>query len=201
MSIFNLFKKKQTENVYHRFLNIPVDPEIDLFKCDDYETLLYRHITVSPDDVNPKLVEWFENIGIKFYLFEAFYTPPYGGKIPVHTDTTEICNVAKINWTYGAPGSKLIWWKAKDEKYIDKFYTEFGNEYLTAKQKHCKKVFEAEIKKPSLVNIGQFHSTYNPTDEGRWTLSLPLVTLDDTRRLTWDEAVELLQDHFDNEQV
>ena len=39
-----------------------------------------------------------------------------------------------------------------------------------------------------------------PTDEGRWTLSLPLVTLDDTRRLTWNEAVDLLQDYFDDEQ-
>jgi len=198
--MFNFFKKEPVENVYHRFLDIPIDPEIDLFEREDYETLLYRHVTVDPADVNPKLVEWFEKIGIKFHLFEAFYTPPYGGKIPVHTDTTEICDVAKVNWTFGAPGSKLIWWKAKDTKYINKFHTEFGNEYLTAEQKNCKRLFEAEIKKPSLVNIGQFHSTYNPTDEGRWTLSLPLVTLDDTRRLTWDEAVELLQDHFDDEQ-
>jgi sulfatase maturation enzyme AslB (radical SAM superfamily) len=36
-------------------------------------------------------------------------------------------------------------------------------------------VYEVEINKPSLVNIGQFHSTWNPSTEGRWTLSLPLI--------------------------
>lgn len=199
--MFNFFKKESpVENIYHRFLDIPMTPNINLFDRTDYDPICYRHVTVDPQDVNPELVKWFENIGIRFHLFEAFYTPPFGGKIPVHTDTSEICNVAKINWTYGAPGSKLIWWKIKNEKHIGKFETEFGNGYLTAKQRHCKKMFEAEIKKPSLVNIGQFHSTYNPTEEGRWTLSLPLVNLENTRRLTWDEAVNLLQDYFDAEQ-
>lgn len=198
--MFNFLKKKKVENTFHRFLNIPIDPQINLFKRTDYDPMFYRHIEVDPADVNPDLVKWFENIGIKFHLFEAFYTPPFGGKIPIHTDTPEVCDVVKINWTYGAPGSKLLWWEPKDIKYIDDFKTEFGNQYLTAKQKHCKKLFEVEVKKPSLVNIGRFHSTYNPTEEGRWTLSLPLVNLENTRRLEWSEAVNILETYFDEEQ-
>lgn len=200
MSIFNIFKKKKVENIYHRFLDIPVDPGVNLFNRTDYDPMFYRHVKLDKEEINPELVKWFERLGINFYWFEAFYTPPFGGKIPIHTDTPEVCDVVKVNWTYGAPGSKLLWWEPKDPKYVDSFHTEFGAQYLTAKEKHCRKIFEVEVKKPSLVNIGAFHSTYNPTEEGRWTLSLPLMDSSGTRRLVWREAVEQLQGHFDHEQ-
>lgn len=197
--MFNFLKRKKVENIFHRFIKVPYEPGIDLFARTDYDPMFYRHVKVEDQDVNPELVKWFENLGIKFYWFEAFYTPPYGGAIPIHTDTPELCDVVKLNWTYGAPGSKLLWWEPKKEKYVDSFQTEFGAPYLTIKERHARKLFEVEVKKPSLVNIGMFHSTYNPTEEGRWTLSLPLMKEDGTR-LVWNEAVEILRDHFDEEQ-
>ena len=200
MSIFNLFKKKKVENRYHRFLDIPIDPKIDLFARTDYDPMYYRHMLIDASDVNPKLVAWFEQLGIKL-AFEAFYTPPYGGKIPIHTDTSELSDVVKVNWTWGAPGSTLIWWEVKDAKYIETFQTEFGAQYLTAKERHCRKLLEVEVKKPSLVNIGAFHSTWNPTEGGRWTLSLPLINADETKRLVWSEALLILQDYVSKEQA
>lgn len=197
--MFNLFKKKKIENKYHRYLNLPIDPKVNLFDRTDYDPMFYRHVRVDQQDINAEVVEWFENIGIHFYWFEAFYTPPFGGKIPIHTDTPELCDVVKINWTYGAPKSKLIWWEAKDSKYIDSFQTEFGAQYLTIKEKHAKRIYEAEINKPSLVNIGHFHSTYNPTSQGRWTLSLPLMHRDRSTRLDWTEALSILKNYIDDE--
>lgn len=197
--MFNLFKKRKVENKYHRYLDLPIDPKVNLFDRTDYDPMFYRHVQVDKEDINPDVVEWFESIGIHFYWFEAFYTPPFGGKIPIHTDTPELCDVVKINWTYGAPGSKLLWWEAKDDKYIDSFQTEFGAPYLTIKEKHARKLYEAEISKPSLVNIGHFHSTYNPTDEGRWTLSLPLMHKDECTRLDWNEALSILEKYIDGD--
>lgn len=187
MSIFNWFKKK--ENRYHRYLDIPVDPKINLFLKTDYDPMYYKHIAVEKEEINPDLIYWFDQFDIQLTWFEAFYTPPYGGKIPIHADTPTLCDVVKVNWTWGAPGSKLIWWEVKDEKNLEKFKTEFGSEYLTAEERHCKHVYEAEINKPSLVNIGQLHSTWNPTEEGRWTLSLPLIEKYSSTRVLWDDAI------------
>jgi len=188
MSIFDWFKKE--ENIFHRYLDIPVSPGVDLFAKTDYDPMYYRHIKLENTDINPELVKWFDQFDIAFYWFEAFYTPPYGGKIPIHTDTAEVCDVVKVNWTYGAPGSKLIWWEPKNKKNIKSFQTEFGAQYLTAEEKDCKHVYEAEINKPSLVNIGRFHSTWNPTEEGRWTLSLPLIDKHSLDRIVWKDAKE-----------
>jgi hypothetical protein len=199
--MFNFLKKKKIENIYHRYLDIPINPGIDLFARTDYDPMYYRHIKIEVAELNPELVSWFEKLDIKFYWFEAFYTPPYGGKIPIHTDTPEVCDVVKVNWTYGAPKSKLIWWEPKDEKYINTFQTEFGSPYLTAEEKHCRRLFEVEINKPSLVNIGAFHSTWNPTEEGRWTLSLPLMNANGDTRLVWADALDKLHDHISEKQV
>jgi len=201
MSMFDLFKKKKKENRFHRFLDIPVDPKIDLFARTDYDPMYYRHMKVEDTEINLELAKWIEGLGFNPIWVEAFYTPPYGGKIPIHTDTPELSDVVKINWTYGAPKSKLIWWEPKHEKYIDTFQTEFGSPYLTAKERHCKKLLEVEINKPSLVNIGTFHSTWNPTEEGRWTLSLPLVHISSERRVLWDEALDKLSEYVSKDQV
>ena len=107
--------------------------------------------------------------------------------------------MVKVNWTYGAPKSKLIWWMPTHEKHIDTFQTEFGAQYLTAEEKHCRHVYEVEINKPSLVNIGQFHSTWNPSTEGRWTLSLPLIDKTTSNRILWKDAVERFKGHFIDE--
>jgi|Laugresbdmm110sd_1035091.scaffolds.fasta_scaffold132152_2 hypothetical protein len=187
--MFNWFKKKR-ENVYHRYVDIPCDPKIDLFSRTDYDPMYYRHVKVEKEEINPELIDWFKQFDIQFVWFEAFYTPPYGGKIPIHTDTAEYSDVVKINWTFGAPGSELMWWEVKDPKHLGSFETEFGAKYLTAEEKHCRLLYKKEIKQPSLVNIGVLHSTWNPTAEGRWTLSLPLIDMYSPERLRWNDAIE-----------
>jgi len=190
MSIFDWFKKAQRENTYHRFLDIPSEPGVDLFSRTDYDPMFYRHVRLDKDELNPNLLKWFEQFDIEVIWFEAFYTPPYGGQIPIHTDTPTFTDVVKINWTTGAPKSKLVWWEVKNPKNLSISATEFGSQYLTAKPRHCRKVWEVEVTKPSLVNIGVLHSTWNPSEEGRWTLSLPLTDKHTGQRLLWADAVK-----------
>jgi hypothetical protein len=186
------------KNIYHQFLDIPIDPKIDLFSNADYDPAVYHHIKIQDEQINPELIQWLTDLNIVAPgWFEAFYTPANGGKLPIHIDTTEICEAVKLNWTYGDPGSKLIWWKINDISHAEILYTH-GQQYLLANEMDCTKILEVEISKPSLVNAGQFHSTYNPTNKGRWTLSLPLMPIVGTQRLDWNQAITTFQDYLYN---
>jgi hypothetical protein len=178
------------ENVYHRYLNIPIDPKIDLFNRIEYDPLHYTQVQVNKTEINPELIDWFaQQFNLEVIFFEAFYTPPNGGKLPIHTDTSEVCDFVKVNWTYGAPGSKLIWWELTHDNIVTHSETTFDITYSIAEEQDCKKIHEIEISKPSLVNTGRFHSTYNPTTEGRWTLSLTLIEKQNRTTLSWTDAI------------
>ena len=42
------------------------------------------------------------------------------------------------------------------------------------KKKIVIRVLERTIDRPSLYNVGRLHSTWNPSNEGRWTLTFIL---------------------------
>jgi hypothetical protein len=51
------------------------------------------------------------------------------------------------------------------------------------------------INQPSLLNVGQLHSTHNfNKTESRWTLSYHLLTIKDDRHIQFEEALELFKD-------
>lgn len=187
------------ENIYHRYLDIPspLAPGIDLFDRD-YDPSVIGHISLKDTDVNPEIAEWLAKFNLTWALVEAFYTCPNDGKIHIHSDTDRLCDIAKINCTFGAPGGKIIWWKAEQPDKIQTIQTEFGENYLTIEEQYCKKLYEADTNTPSLVNVGIFHSTFNPTEEGRWTFCLPLVNATTRKRITWDEAITIFQNVIKN---
>ena len=72
---------------------------------------------------------------------------------------------------------------------------------LLAKKEDCELLWEANTNKVSLLNVGQLHSTYNPTNVGRWTLCF--VPASEALRgglnggyLTFEEAVEVYADYI-----
>lgn len=178
------------ENIYHRYLDIPFEPNIDLFNRIEYDPSRYTHVQIKKEEVNPELLKWFDQFNIEIVWYEAFYTPPNGGKLPIHTDGDDGSNYTKVNWTYGAPGSTLCWWEPKLPEHVQTVETVFGTRYYTVDENNCNKLYEAEINKPSLVNAGTFHSTYNPTNEGRWTFTMPLLDATSKNRLAWEDAIE-----------
>jgi len=59
----------------------------------------------------------------------------------------------------------------------------------------CDVVHEAVINKPSLLNVGQLHSTHNfNTSEPRWTLSYHLLTIKDNTHIQFEDALDLFKD-------
>jgi hypothetical protein len=63
-----------------------------------------------------------------------------------------------------------------------------------AKEENCELVYEKVINQPSLMNIGQLHSTYNPDNiADRWTLCFTLLKQNGDH-LQFDEALEIFKD-------
>lgn len=198
-------------NLYHRYLNIPFDyPKPDLFNkpSDDFITFIDKGQIYGP------FKEWVESKNLSISnILEGFYTKPGGGKIPLHTDTHyrpgehDLC---KLNFTWGPTTSTTRWFKVKDESQLIEFVhsgdgvnqgidqsgivpdIDVSKNY-TAKWEDVDMVYEAVIDRPSLLNIGQLHSTWNPSsDEHRWTLSFTL--LEEGNVLTFQRALEVFKE-------
>ena len=73
-----------------------------------------------------------------------------------------------------------------------------GPTILLAKKEDCELIWEANTNKISLLNVGQLHSTYNPTNIGRWTLCFVPGSraIRGGAYLTFEEACEVYKDYI-----
>jgi len=69
--------------------------------------------------------------------------------------------------------------------------------YAWAKEKNCNKVLERTIDRPSLYNVGRLHSTWNPSSEGRWTLTFILGKKRDMKPLHFIESLNYFKDFIE----
>lgn len=204
----------QNSNVYHRYLNLPFKyPKPERFNSpiDNYTMLLER------EEIYPPFKSWVESFDLKISnILEAFYTKPNGGKVPLHADTGHLPgtnDICKLNFTWGPLDSTTRWYKVKDESKLKKHYftDEIANNkfyeagikpdidishILIADWEDVDLVYEAVIDRPSLLNISQLHSTWNPSPtEDRWTLCFTL--LENGKTLPFNRAVEIFKDYID----
>ena len=217
MEWFPIGKKLESENIYHRYLDLPFEitkPDILNTRPDKW-----RH-----EDINPwicsKLEPWLNSLGLHSCHTEVFYTPPNHGEIPIHCDDVSLDNRAKINITYGPDSGTIRWWKSNNTKEIvgtdaaqemlgseavSDDFSERTHHNLVALKEDCKLVHEVNTNKVSLVNVGQLHSTYNPDpNNGRWTLcfvpaSRKILKISGRRHLTFEEAVEAFAPYIQGE--
>jgi hypothetical protein len=198
---------------YHKYLNLPFDhPKPKRFDhpADGYAVLIDR------DAIYPPFEEWINSLGLKISnVLEAFYTKPNGGRVPLHSDTSYIPgihDICKLNFTWGPSDSTTQWYKIKDESKLKKY--EFGKEgankkfydagiipdidieyVLFADLEDGELVYEAVIDRPSLLNISQLHTTWNPSlTEDRWTLCYTL--LENGELLTVQRASEIFKNYI-----
>ena len=202
-----------TNTVYHKYLNLPfVFPKPERFNhsANNYSVLINR------DQIYPPFEEWINSLGLKISnVLEAFYTAPNGGRVPLHSDTSYLPgtnDICKLNFTWGSPDSTTQWYKIKDESKLQKYYINGKNantkfleagivpdidiEYvLFANREDAELVYETVIDRPSLLNISQLHSTWNPSlTEDRWTLCFTL--LENGELLTVERALEIFKNYI-----
>jgi hypothetical protein len=204
------------ENIYHRYLDLPFTyPKPERFNqgSDQYTALLDQEKVYQP------FKEWISSFGLSISnVLEGFYTPPNGGRVPLHADTSMMPgenDICKLNFTWGSLDSTTQWYRIKDISKIKKHYI---NDDIANKKFHdagivpdidisyvlfadwddAELMYETVIDRPSLLNISQLHSTFNPSPtEHRWTLCFTL--LKDDKALSFDEALEIFKDYIINE--
>lgn len=204
------------KNIYHRYLTLPFSyPKPERFNtgCKNYADLL------NYDEIYPPFKEWLSGFGLTISnVLEGFYTAPNGGMVPLHSDTATIPgvhDVCKLNFTWGPDDSTTRWYKIKDESLLRRHYIDddrinqmFHNAgivpdidikyVLFADFKDVDLVYEAIINRPSLLNISQLHSTWNPSPtEHRWTLCFTL--LENKQLVPFQRALEIFKDYIDPE--
>jgi hypothetical protein len=188
---------QNVNNKYCVNLNLKFPVDNDFFEritITDIPYYGFKQIKIDESLLDIKLIEFLAQRGIKVHHAEAFYTLP-GNKIPIHIDTEVIGNQCKLNFVYGDPGSKMQWWRLKDENMPLKYrLTPIGTKYLMFSPKDCEMVWEAEVGNPSMVNAGQPHSVNNCTSSPRKTLSLMLYNINKKQLLDWDDGVEIFKD-------
>lgn len=126
---------------------------------------------------------------------EGFHTPA-NALLPIHVDGPELTQRAKLNWSWGSPGSKMMFWKLKSGKSATEMTTGIGTRYLTMNAADCVPVHSCEIGslKPTLVNVGQPHSVMNMKPNRRWVLSLVLGERKSGEPIDIETAAERLKD-------
>jgi len=190
--MFNFFKRKP---YVHQYLKLPVMPEIDLFRLFPDNPDQLNHVAVDPSMLNKEFVDFIESIpGLRIPSWEAFYTPP-GGKIWIHGDSDTITDFARINLSWGPNDSELVWWEPKTGIKLEPIVTAFGENYLRADEKDCNVIHRAVINRPSIVQVGMLHSTWNPGPGGRWTLAIPLAEKSEPKRVSFEMAVAMFADY------
>ena len=79
----------------------------------------------------------------------------------------------------------------RQDKLMENLRTDFS--HLKADKDDLELVYEAVINKPSLMNVGQLHDTYNPDlENSRWTLSFTLLNMDGSH-CTFKQATEIFK--------
>lgn len=197
-------------NRYHRYLNLPF--EINRLEMFNEFPNDIKHFDIN-DYTDQKVVKWLHSLGLCITHTEVFYTPPNGGKLPIHSDEATLDDHVKINITWGPEEGTMRWWEAKktqvftdiedikaNYKGIDidaaDAFSHRQHTNVLAEEKDCNLVYETNTNRPSLVNVGVLHSTYNPTQLGRWTLCFVPGIPNGYKYIYWDEALEYFKNYI-----
>ena len=218
-------------NKFHRHLNIPdYIPNVNFsqWETEGYSWHEFHKELTFEDLGNPKIKPWLNSLGITSYWMEVFYTPPHSSGI-IHSDNGRGEDWTKIIYQFGAKGSTMRWWESENafnlvpemEQYIlenfkdikgvpgrdsagDSVDCHYASEVLMALEEHSTIVHEAEIGQASLANTGPLHSSYNPTNENRFVVTIGLFDklaekpdqyINDTR-MVWDDVVIRLENYI-----
>lgn len=194
------------ENIYHRYLNIGFDYQrpllLDSLPKQWLNCMLLEHVM-------PELHDYLAGIGLTVSQHIDIFFTSAGGIIDIHSDSylppgqSDVC---KLNFTWGPKNSVTRWYKIKHPKFLikdcgiykeqreEQFMTDEFKGIHRAMRDHVDQIYEAVIDRPSILNVGQLHDTFNPGPEERWTLSFLLEK--NKKIITFDQAMEIFQDYI-----
>lgn len=197
-------------NLYHRYIDVPFTYE-NPFIFDEQPKSFINY--VDKKYVKVEFTDWLKKFNLKISnIVESFYTSKENKIfVPIHNDMTiepGVADAVKLNFTWGPKDSTTRWWKIKegakfievihDQNQINQSFKEAGiipdiecDRCYSAHEDDVEMVYEKVIDRPSLLNVGQLHSTHNPNLESdRWTLSFTLLHQDNSY-VRFNEALKI----------
>jgi hypothetical protein len=177
------------ENTFCLDLNwpVPIDlPEITQLQSLPPESKCKHYAIRSDNNLN----SFLEKYQLAIAYPQAFYTPPHTSSF-IHIDGNG-GSIAKINYVFGANGSTMQWFKEKNPGTGQVQDTILDTPYLSYHEKDVEFIYSAEVKQPSMVEVGVPHNVVNATDESRWCLSYLLIDLYHKKTVVWEDACQRL---------
>lgn len=183
------------KNSYYRPLSLPISPELATMNAiiESWKQPTVRGII--PFNADESLQKWMKTLDLTISFAEAFYTPP-NIELGIHIDARDPLGVdrVKINWIYGAPASKMVWYEPVDPNDLGEDHVTPGG---TVSRKFDKnklhKVVETTLVSPCLLKVSRPHAVVNDTAEKRWCFSYTIDDLQTGKLLQWNTALERLQ--------
>jgi hypothetical protein len=189
-------------NNFHRYINLPFEVQKPEIFNNHHDVVKHEMLPLDFSEAIP-VIEFIDQFGLMCSHLEYFYTPPGGGKVLIHTDNGRFDNMTKINVTWGPKEGVTRWWNCPTYRPLEfeSDNTEYGetdsyHSVYTADEKDSTLLYEANTNRPSLINVGLFHSTHNPGSYGRYTLCFILFHKDSEKNLQWDDAIKLFSNYL-----
>ena len=163
------------------------------------------HKVLEPKELNNDyLFEFLRSLGLGSTWIEVFYTPPKQNGI-IHSDNPDKTEWSKLYFQFGAKGSSMRWWDSDNVREVstasgdggDRTKRHYHGQVLIADEQDSSIIHEADLQSPHIVNVGQLHSSHNPTLEKRFVVTLALFHLNG-HRLLWRDALKKFENYYDN---
>ena len=183
---------KRMENTFCLDLDLPVSidlAEINRLKSLDIDSAKWQMHDLA---VDTNLDKFLEKYRLKIVYTEAHYVPPNTTTF-AHIDDN-VASIVKLNYIFGAKGSTMQWFKTKDPDMVPSFNkTPLDTPYYRFEDDQIDLIYSAEVKQPSMVEVGVIHNVVNPTDEPRWCLCYMLGDPFKGRFVDWQDAYKRLR--------
>ena len=195
-------------NNFCRKLNLSpkFTPNIDFTQWDTKGlNWVQFHKVLEPKELNNDyLFEFLRSLGLDSNWIEVFYTPPKQNGI-IHSDNPNKTEWSKLYFQFGASGSSMRWWNSNNVLEVstasgsggDRTKNHYHGQVLVAEEQSSTIIHEADLQSPHIVNVGELHSSHNPTLEKRFVVTLALFHLNG-HRLLWSDALEKFENYYDN---
>ena len=190
-------------------------PNIDFSQWDtEGLSWVQFHKILEPKELNNDyLFEFLESLGLGTIFIEVFYTPPKQNGM-IHSDNPQKTEWSKLYFQFGAEGSSMRWWNSNNTRVVttasgdggDRTKDHYHGHVLIADEQDSTIIHEADLQTPHIINVGQLHSSHNPTSEKRFVVVLNLFHLsglyttqdpNNDNRLLWEDALKKFKNYYD----
>jgi len=173
------------------FLKLNLDIKPLIIPDDKFRTQYHSNINV-PNEVNPELISLLTKENLKIKSAHTFFSLPTFEQ-GIHLDDVAPFDRVKLNFVFGGAGSKMHWYKLKDNIPMpNPKLTVASRTYFSFNKNDVDCIESTEITGPTVVQVGVPHNITNMSEE-RLCITFLLRDLETGNIIGIDEVCSRLQ--------